>query len=130
MFALFDGRKAIEIGGIAVEPSEIENVGSGHVVVQRPVVATVGPKIVESLRQANLFGDLTHGVAVIDETKGLVIDVAVHVALLLEEVIYVLNAPCGPVVLSVHHLGFVAPHAEGLVEVLGPREGLADLRAA
>jgi hypothetical protein len=73
----------VERRRVAVEPAEIEDVDGLDVVVQRPVVAAIGPKVSEARRQLDLLRDFDLGQPLIGEAQRLVVDEAVEIALLL-----------------------------------------------
>jgi hypothetical protein len=64
------------------------------------------------------------------QTHRLVVDVAVHVALLAEEAAHVVGPPARPVVRREHDLGVVAVQVDRLADVLRPGERVAGLGAA
>ena len=123
-------RQGVEVGGVAVEPAQVLDVHRLDVMVHRAVIAPAVPLLGQALGQLDHLGDLHHGVALVGQPQGLIVEVAVHVPLLLETVDDALPARNRPVMDVQHHLGLVPPALQGLVEVLGPGQGVADLGAA
>src|SRR3546814_8880158 len=90
-----------------------------------PVVSAVGPKGREALGQLDLLGDLAHRVALVRQPESLVVDEAIEIALLLQQLHDLGVTPGRPVVLGEDHLRLAAPHGQRLVEVLRPGQRLA-----
>src|SRR3546814_2021622 len=101
---------------MAVEPAEVKQIGGGDVGVERPVVSAVGPKGREALGQLDLLGDLAHRVALVRQPESLVVDEAIEIALLLQQLHDLGVTPGRPVVLGEDHLRLAAPHGQRLVE--------------
>jgi hypothetical protein len=112
------GRERVQVGGVAVKPAEVVDVGGLDVVVERSVVATHRPVAVELRGELDQFGDLDRGVAVVGQPERLVVDEAVAVASFVEDLEDSLTTPHGPVVHAVHRLGAVAPELDRLFQVL------------
>ena len=119
-----------QVGGIAVEPAEVALVDRLEVVVERAVVAAAVPLALEARRQLQPLGDLGGDVALVEQPQRLVVDVAVEVALLGEEVDDPVGPPAGPVMLGEHHVAAGGEHADRLVEVGRPAVRIADQGAA
>jgi len=80
-FAGFDRRMWIEVSGIPVEPSEVALVHRFGIVRKRAVITAIEKLITESGWQHEFLGDFVHRQTVIRQTQGLVVHVAVRVAL-------------------------------------------------
>ena len=93
-----DGRELVERRRVAVEEAQVVGVDGLDVVADRAVVAAVGEAAADPLRELDHLGDLGRPVAVVREAERLVVDVAVEVALALEEGDDRLVAPGRPVV--------------------------------
>ncbi|MNL07337.1 hypothetical protein D3C87_1280100 [compost metagenome] len=65
----------------------------------------------------------------VDHPQGFIVDKAIEVTLGLEQCRDLLVPPGRPVVLGEDHLCLVAPHGQGLIQVFGPGQRLADLGA-
>ncbi len=96
----------------------------------RAVVAAVVPFLVEAGRQAQAVVHLADGHALVGQVQGLVVQVAVQVALLLQHLDDLRVAPARPVVHREHHLGLPAETMQRLVDVLAPAQRIAYLGAA
>src|SRR5262249_56320184 len=75
----------VEVRRIAVVPAEVELVDGLGVVPHRPVVAAVRERLRELRRQLELLRDLARRRALVREAQRLVVDVAIGVALALQE---------------------------------------------
>ncbi|GHI27035.1 hypothetical protein Shyd_84060 [Streptomyces hydrogenans] len=125
------GRRVLpQVGGVAVEPAHVALVDGLDVVAERAVVAAVRPDPFERGREAEGLGDLGAGQAPVDLADGLVVQVAVEVPLVGEELDDGVVAPGGPVVGGEGDVGGPGVEADGLGEVAGPGVGVADLGAA
>ena len=75
---------------------------------QGAVVAAGVPLLVETLRQAELFGDIARQVAFVDHAYGLIVQVLVHITLYRQEALDVVLVPDRPMMLGHQNVGFVA----------------------
>src|SRR3546814_2967982 len=71
-----------------------------------------GPKGREALGQLDLLGDLAHRVALVRQPESLVVDEAIEIALLLQQLHDLGVTPGRPVVLGEDHLRLAAPHGQ------------------
>ncbi|MNS93093.1 hypothetical protein D3C72_1272490 [compost metagenome] len=124
------GRKVVEIGRIAVIPAHVALVHGAGVVAQRAVVATVRPELVEFGRQLDELRDFLPGVALVHQVDRLVVRVLVEVALLLPVIDDLGVAPHRPVVGLELEIDILTVEVDGLVQVAGPLQCVAYLRAA
>jgi hypothetical protein len=123
VFAGLDRRQFVQGCRIAAEPAEIQDVGRFDVVIDRAVVAPVGPDSIEALGQLELLGNFDLGKAVIGEAQGLVVDEPIEVALAPDQLPDFGIAEGRPVMLREHDLGLVAPHRQHLIEVFDQGSG-------
>ncbi|MCY1180943.1 hypothetical protein D9M73_214200 [compost metagenome] len=93
------------------------------------MVAAVVPLVGQRLRQLDVLVDLVDGHALVGLVQGLVVEVAVQVALLLQRADDVVMAPARPVVRGDHHLGLVAEAVQHFVDVFAPAQRVAGLGA-
>ena len=94
------------------------------------VVTAACPLFLERFRQLKFCGDLIASQAFVGHTQGLVVDVAVHIALAFHQLDDILVTPGRPVVLRNNHFRVRAPALNGGVNVLRPGQRVADFRAA
>ena len=94
------------------------------------VVTAARPLFFQRFRQFKLGGDLVVGQPLVCHTQGLVVDVAIHIALAFHQLDDILVAPGRPVVLRNNHFRVRAPALNGGVNVLRPGQRVADFRAA
>ncbi|MNN38310.1 hypothetical protein D3C81_1523010 [compost metagenome] len=130
MLGTFFGRQFVQGRRITGKPAQVQHVRRLDIVVQRTVVAPVGEAAGEFFRQFDLLGDLDHGVTLVGQAQGFVVDIAVHVPLRRQLITHFLATPDRPVVHGEHDLGIVAPHFQRFVEVFRPGQWVTDLRAA
>ncbi len=115
---------------VAVEEAQIALIDGAHVVADRAVVAAAGPCPREARRQRHLRGDLGRCEAAIGKAQGLVVQIAIEVAVAREELHDPLFAPARPVVLGEHHIRVCSEQLDGLAQVLRPAQRVAHERAA
>lgn len=101
------------MSGVTVVPAEVALVDRLDVMAERPVVAAIGPLRLQRRWQLELLRDLGADKALVHAPQGLVVHVAVRIALLCEELRDALSTPNRPVVLGEHDVGILPeqPHA-------------------
>ncbi|MNJ62077.1 hypothetical protein D3C77_578990 [compost metagenome] len=98
--------------------------------VDRAVVAAVGPFITGGGGQFELLGDLGHGVTLVCQVQRLIVNVLEHVALAGEKVDDACLAPGWPVVLSQDYFDLVTVGVDSQVQGLPPVGSITYLGAA
>ena len=129
LLAGFDGRKRIQIGRIAVVPSEDALIDGFCVMTDGAVELARRPLAGEAGWLLEHLGDLVGLIALIDEADGLVIDEFVEVALLAQDGVDARSAPGWPLMLADQDVRVGAKLGQCVVDVLCPGVGVADLRS-
>jgi hypothetical protein len=88
------------------------------------------PAALQAGGQLQPFGDLSADVALVEQPQRLVVDIAVQVALLGEEVDDPVRAPARPVMLGEHHVAALGEEPDRLVQVARPAVRIAHDRSA
>ena len=88
--------KGKECCWIAIEKTEVFNVHGARVVMHGAVIISIVEFLTEALWQLNLFSDFFFDVTVISQTKCLIMNVLIHIALFLEVFDSLLAAPYRP----------------------------------
>lgn len=96
----------------------------------RTVIAAAGPVIGKRRRQLNHVADFIHGVALVRQVQGLVVNVLDSIAIFTNIIIDMLIAPNRPGVRHKQYFRVVTPHIQCFVQILGPLAGVAGFRAA
>ena len=124
------GCQAVQVGRVAVVPAHVSVVDRLGVVADAAVVAPAGPVLGQRLWHFKNLGNLGAGVALVEHAQGLVVEVAVHVALAAEKVADPVGSPDRPVVRREHDLGFPAKQVQRLAQILGPGQRVAHIGTA
>ena len=123
----FDGRVGIEMRRVSVEPPEIALIDGFGVVRNGAVVVPVEPFLAQGRGHGEFFGNFVHGETKIRQPQGLIVDVAIGVALTREVVGDFFDSPTGPVVRREHHVAVGSVDLERFVDVLAPLQGVTNL---
>lgn len=94
------------------------------------VVTAARPLFFQRFRQFKLGGDLVAGQPLVCHTQGLVVDVAIHIALAFHQLDDILVAPGRPVVLRHDNFGLITPAYNCLVDVFRPWQRFTNFRTA
>ena len=88
----------IEASGITVEITIVFLIGCFEVMVQSSVIFAHGKGPLHELRFFNFFCNFARRIPIIRQSKGLVVNIAINIALFFEEVADVFVAPLRPAV--------------------------------
>ncbi|MNC41358.1 hypothetical protein D3C75_901240 [compost metagenome] len=130
LFRCIDRWQLIQRCRVAVEPAEVKHVGSFDIVAHRTVVAPAGPGFCQPFRQRKAGGDFIAGQAFVGHSQGLIVDITVHIALAFHQLNNVFITPGRPVVLGHDDLSFVAPALYRRINILRPRQRVANFGPA
>ena len=120
----------MQVSRVTVVIAKIEVIHRAGVVADRTVIATAGPVIGKCRRQLNHVADFIHGVALVRQVQGLVVNVLDSIAIFTNIIIDMLIAPDRPGVRHKQYFRVVTPHIQCFVQILGPLAGVAGFRAA
>ncbi|GDV23232.1 hypothetical protein EC142664_02391 [Escherichia coli O145:H28] len=120
----------MQVSRVTVVIAKIEVIHRAGVVADRTVIAAAGPVIGKRRRQLNHVADFIHGVALVRQVQGLVVNILDGIAIFTNIIIDMLIAPDRPGVRHKQHFRVVTPHIQRFVQVLGPLAGIAGFRAA
>ena len=115
---------------VAVEPAHVALVHGLDIVADRAVVAVRVPGPLQRRRHRERLGDLDAGVALVELTQRLVVQVGVQIPLQRKEFHDLFLAPRRPVMRGEHHVGPVGERVDRLGEVPGPAVRIAHQRPA
>ena len=120
----------MQVSRIAIVVAKIEVIHRAGVMANRAIVAAAGPVVGKCWRQLNHVSDFIHGVALVCQVQGLIVNVLDGIAIFTNIIIDMLIAPDWPGVWHKQYFRFVTPHIQRFVQVLGPLAGVAGFRAA
>ena len=120
----------MQVSRVTVVIAKIEVIHRAGVVADRTVIAAAGPVIGKRRRQLNHVADFIHGVALVSQVQGLVVNVLDSIAIFTNIIIDMLIAPDRPGVRHKQYFRVITPHIQRFVQILGPLAGVAGFRAA
>ena len=123
-------RQRIEVDRIAVVRPQIVRIHRPDIVCQSAVIRPRVPAALQRGRHREVFSNLVRRQAMAHQPQGLVVQVAVHVALLFDEAPDLALIPGRPVVLRDADVGAVDESVECLVQVLRPGQRVPGLGTA
>ena len=125
-----DRGQRVEIDRIAVVGPHVVGIDRIDVVCDRAVIAAGMPALRQRIGQHQFGGDLAGREPVIHEAHGLIVQIAVHIALIGHELGRARLPPHRPVMLGIDHIDMRQVFSQRLIKILAPRQRIAGLGTA